>query len=90
LRFVWDPDKATVNARKHRVTFSEATTTFGDPLSVTVRDPDSPGHEDRFVLIGLSASGRLLVVVHVERGDNIRLISARAAQPAERRAYEES
>ena len=90
MKFVWDPEKAESNAQKHRVTFTEAATSFGDPLSVTIRDPDASAEEDRFVLLGLSTRRRLLVVVHVERGDTIRLISARTAQPAERRAYEET
>ena len=90
MRFAWDTRKAASNARKHGVTFAEASTAFGDPLSVTITDPDQPADEARFVLVGLSARGRLLVVAHSERGDTIRLISARTAEPAERRAYEES
>jgi uncharacterized protein len=90
VRFEWDPRKATSNARKHGVTFAEASTAFGDPLSVTIRDPDRALDEERFVLVGQSARGRLLVVVHAERDDKVRVISARTAVPAERRAYEDS
>ena len=90
LRFGWDPRKAAANRRKHRVTFEEAATAFGDRLSVTIADPDHSTSEDRFVLVGLSESDRLLVVSHVERGDEIRLISARLASRRERRIYEES
>ena len=90
MRFAWDRRKDASNARKHGVTFVEATTVFGDPLSMTIQDPDHFVDEERFVLVGVSMRGRLLVVVHVEHGDTIRLISARTAQPAERRAYEES
>jgi uncharacterized DUF497 family protein len=90
LRFAGDHRKASSNARKHGVTFAEASTAFGDPLSVTIPDPDHPGDEERFVLVGMSIRGRLLVVAHAERGDTIRLISARPAEPSEHKAYEES
>ena len=89
LRFGWDPRKAAANQRKHRVSFEEAATVFGDRLSVTIPDPDHSSREHRFVLVGLSEAGRLLVVSHVERGDEIRLISARLATRRERRVYEE-
>jgi uncharacterized protein len=88
-RFGWDPRKAAANRRKHRVSFEEASTAFADRLSVTIADPDHSRNEDRFVLIGLSEVDRLLVVSHVERGDEIRLISARLASRRERRVYEE-
>ena len=90
MKFTWDSRKASLNARKHRVTFSEASTAFGDPLSMTIRDPEHAADEERFILLGLSNLGRLVVVVHAERGDTIRLISARLALPSERRAYEEN
>jgi hypothetical protein len=86
--FEWDPAKASSNFRKHGVSFDEALTAFADTLSVTVPDPDAEG-EQRFVLIGLSARLRLLVVVHAEQGDTIRIISARLATGHERRQYEE-
>ncbi|MDX2206489.1 MAG: BrnT family toxin [Gemmatimonadales bacterium] len=75
--------------RKHGVTFEEAVSAFADPHSITIPDPDHSIDEDRFILIGRSAMERMLVVVHLERGDRIRLISARLAARRERRTYEE-
>lgn len=89
LRFEWDIRKSSANVRKHRVPFEEAATCFGDPLSITIPDPLHSGDETRFVLIGRSHRGRILVVVHAERGDNIRIISARKAARGELRDYEE-
>jgi uncharacterized protein len=89
LRFSWDARKAASNRRKHGVSFEEATTAFGDPLSLTVPDPDHGADEERFLLVGQSDRQRLLVVAHAERGDEIRLISARPATRGERRNYEE-
>jgi len=90
MRFTWDPRKASANARKHGVSFEEASTAFGDPLSITVPDPDHSSDETRFLLIGRSTRERVLVVVHAERGESdIRLISARPAGRRERRIYEE-
>jgi hypothetical protein len=89
LTFEWDPDKARENERKHRVRFAEAATVFGDPLSVTVPDPDHSVGEGRFLTIGMSHQQRLVVVAHADRDDAVRLISARAATRAERTAYEE-
>ncbi|MDZ4258617.1 MAG: BrnT family toxin [Gemmatimonadales bacterium] len=89
LEFEWDPRKAAANLRKHGVTFEEAVSAFADPHSITIPDPDHSIDEDRFILIGRSAMERLLVVVHLERGDRIRLISARLAARRERRTYEE-
>jgi uncharacterized protein len=83
------PRKAASNERKHGVSFEEAVTVFGDPLSLTVPDPEHSESENRFVVLGLSANSRLLVVAHVERGDDIRLISARLASRRERIEYEE-
>lgn len=77
LRFEWDARKATDNLRKHRISFDEASSVFGDPLSLTIPDPDSSIDEIRFITLGGSDVGRLLAVVHTERGDKIRLISAR-------------
>jgi uncharacterized protein len=89
LRFSWDPRKAAANLRKHGVAFEEASTAFGDPLSITVPDPDHSADEERFVLIGVSRQHRLLVVVHGERSEEeVRLISARLANRRERRDYE--
>jgi uncharacterized DUF497 family protein len=87
--FEWDPEKALVNKRKHRVSFEEAATVFGDPLSLTIADPIHSTDEDRFIILGQSDKGRLLVVVHVEREKRIRIISARVAMSKERRNYEE-
>ena len=90
LEFEWDARKDAANRRKHGVSFEEAATAFADPRSLTVPDPDHSVEEDRFVLLGLSYRGRLLVVVHVERGDNLRIISARKATRTERRQYGEA
>ncbi len=90
LQFSWDPKKAETNRRKHGVTFGEAATAFGDPLSITILDPDHSVGENRFILIGQSFQSRLLVVVHLELAEeSIRLISARSATRRERRLYEE-
>lgn len=89
LEFEWDPSKAAANYRRHRVRFEEAATAFGDPLSITIPDPDHSVGESRYILIGRSLLSRLLVVVHLERGTRIRLISARLATRRERRTYEE-
>ncbi|HEX9728566.1 MAG TPA: BrnT family toxin [Gemmatimonadales bacterium] len=89
LTFEWDPDKAGENERKHGVSFAEAATVFGDPLSVTVADPDHSVGEVQFLTIGMSHQPRLLVVAHADRDDAVRLISARAATRAERKTYEE-
>ena len=89
LTFEWDREKAAENLRRHGVSFGEATSAFGDPLSRTIDDPDHSEDEERFILLGESARGRLLVVVHAERGDRIRLISARIAGRRERKTYQE-
>ena len=89
LRFSWDPQKAAANLRKHGVLFADAATAFGDPLSITIPDPDHSADEERFLLVGLTATGRLVVVAHSERGNDIRLISAREATRRERESYEE-
>lgn len=89
LRFFWDPRKAAGNQRKHHVTFEEAVTAFGDSLSVTIPDPDHSDDENRYLLLGVSKWNRLLVVAHVERGDDMRIISARLATRRERFRYEE-
>ena len=88
LEFEWDEQKARTNARKHGVTFSEATTIFGDRHG-RLRSSGIAGDEERRVIIGLSGVGRLLVVVFVERR-RIRIISARRATPFERHDYEEA
>ena len=86
--FEWDPIKAASNLEKHGISFAEAATVFFDPLSLTVPDPLHSLGENRFVITGLSYQRRHLVVVHSDRGDRIRLISARLASPAERKRYE--
>ena len=86
----WDPVKAKANWRKHGVTFEEAATVFNDPLSSTIPDPLHSQTEERFVIIGQSMQQRLLVVVHTDQGDRIRIISARVANAHERKTYEET
>ncbi len=86
----WDPTKARINHRKHGVTFEEAATVFSDPLSSTIPDPLHSEDEERCIIIGQSIQQRLLVVVHTDRGDNIRIISARVANTYERKTYEET
>jgi uncharacterized DUF497 family protein len=88
-RFEWDDEKAEANIVNHRVTFFEAATVFCDPLSVIYDDDEHSGDERRYLTIGRSASERLLIVCYTERGDVVRLISARAATPKEVRDYEE-
>ena len=88
LQFEWDPLKAESNLAKHGVSFTEASTVFGDPLSLTIFDPDHSDDEDRFILLGTSGSERLLVISHTFRNDIIRLINARPATRRERLQYE--
>jgi uncharacterized DUF497 family protein len=89
MEFEWDPIKAARNRRKHRVSFDEAVTVFGDFLSTTSSDPDHSADEKRYITIGLSNRGRSLMVAHTERGRRIRIISARKLSQNEKRAYEE-
>ncbi|MFA5043505.1 MAG: BrnT family toxin [Kiritimatiellia bacterium] len=89
LAFEWDQEKAGSNLRKHGVAFEEASTVFKDTLSRTICDPlHSLFREQRFVTIGLSGCNQLLVVVHCDRGNKTRIISARRATRQERRNYE--
>jgi uncharacterized DUF497 family protein len=88
--FEWDSDKAETNLLKHGVSFGEAATVFADPLAVDRPDPDHSQGEERFICIGRSYVDRLLVVAYAERGDRIRIISARVAEPRERRDYEQT
>ena len=90
LLFEWDPKKARLNVKTHGISFDEASTAFRDPLSQTIDDLLHSEDEERFVLIGRSIQGRLLVIVHTERGDRIRIISARLATNKERLRYEEN
>jgi uncharacterized DUF497 family protein len=91
IRFQWDPRKAAANLRKHRVSFTEAETVFMDEHGLLLDDPEHSGTEDRFLLLGSSAGGRLLIVVHAYRAAAgiIRIISARQADRDERRHYQE-
>jgi uncharacterized protein len=88
MQFEWDPEKAVRNHAKHGVTFAEAATAFGDPLSITIADPVHSRLEERFVLFGHSERGRLLAVAHVDRDGTSRIISARLATRHERQQYE--
>jgi hypothetical protein len=87
--FEWDPEKADANLQKHGVSFDEASTVFGDPLSLLMPDPDHSADEERYLVLGISAHQKLLVVAFAERPPNTRLISARRATRAERKRYEE-
>jgi hypothetical protein len=85
----WDEEKAAANLAKHKVSFEEATTVFDDPLYVDFYDPDHSFDEHRYLIVGESQQGRLLIVSYTERGNTAHLISAREVTPAERKAYEE-
>lgn len=89
LIFEWDPDKARENEQKHGVSFLEASQVFDDDHSSTVQDPDHSVDEARYLIFGGSKQGKYLVVSYTERGDRIRLISARQMTARERKAYEE-
>ena len=86
--FEWDLEKAQFNLVKHGVSFEEATSVFSDPLSLAIADPIHSLEENRFIITGYSVLGRQIVVVHTDRGDKIRIISARLATPAEKKKYE--
>lgn len=90
LSVEWDPEKAEANGRKHGVSFEEAATVLGDPLSATLPDPDHSERDERVLILGRSSAGRFLIASATERGDRIRLISARPMTPRERRNYEQS
>jgi len=89
VEFEWDEDKAAANERKHGVPFTEAETVFADPLALTGYDPDHSDEEDRYITMGTSIEGRLLVISHTDRDDKVRIISAREATRKERRDYED-
>jgi len=89
LDFQWHEEQAKANLKKHRVSFDEATTVFIDPFSITIPDPAHSVGEQRYIDIGSSDKGRVLVVVYAERGATIRVISCRKATPSERRLYEQ-
>jgi uncharacterized protein len=88
MQFEWDPKKARLNFKKHKVTFEEALTVFYDPLSATFEDLDHSQREQRFITIGFSSYGLLTVVSHTERGKALRIISARRATAHERKRHE--
>lgn len=89
MQFEWDSKKAASNLRRHKVSFEEAATALEDELSLTGDDPDHSLEEVRLITFGVSSAGRLLAVSHTERGERIRIISARLATRAERNLYEE-
>lgn len=89
MKLEWDSLKAALNIRKHKVSFEEAATALSDPLAATGVDPDHSIDEFRYITFGVSNSGRLLVVSHTERGETIRIISARCAIKGELKIYEE-
>ena len=89
MKIEWDPKKATANLKKHRVSFEEAATAFSDTMAATAADPDHSLDEERCITFGVSERGRLLVVAHTEKGETIRIISARIASKGERELYEE-
>lgn len=90
LIFEWDAGKARANPEKHGVSFADAATVFGDPLSLTIEDVHHSEGESRFLTLGRSRAARMLVVVHTDRDNRIRLISARKATPREVRDYEQN
>ncbi len=90
MEFEWDRSKAVENLRKHKVSFNEAATVLGDFLGITAADPDHSADERRYITVGLSNLGRLLMVAHAERGDRIRIIRPRTLTRRERRTYEET
>lgn len=89
MRFEWDPDKAFANLDTHGVSFEEAATVFGTPLAVTFYDPDHSEDETRFLTFGISRQDRLLVVIHTDREESTRIISARKATRRERKQFDE-
>jgi uncharacterized protein len=89
MEFEWDEAKAAANEQKHGIDFTEAMTVFADPLSLTGYDPDHSESEDRYLTMGFSSEGNLLIVSHTDRGDVLRIISARIANRRERKDYED-
>ena len=89
MKFEWDPRKARLNVEKHGVSFEEASTVFGDPFAGTIRDPLHSTEEARSVTIGMSSAQRVVVMVHTDRDDRIRIINARLATRAEKKKHEE-
>ena len=89
MKFEWDPKKAALNLQGHSVSFEEAASVFGDPFAATISDPEHSTEEPRFITMGVTPAQRLLVVVHTDRVDRVRIISARPATRAEKKKYEE-
>jgi hypothetical protein len=89
MKFEWDKNKAEKNLGKHRISFDEAKAIFNDPLYVDFYDADHSAEEERYLIVGNSNRGRLLIVSYTERKDSIRIISAREVTRSEREAYEE-
>jgi uncharacterized protein len=90
MEFAWDTKKASSNLAKHGISFEEAATVFGDPLSNAFPDPDHSLEEQRFIIIGSSEQGRIIVVAHTDDGEIVRIINAREATFRERKSYEEN
>jgi uncharacterized DUF497 family protein len=88
VEFEWDREKERINSAKHGINFTEAVTVFGDPLELTIADPDHSEAEFRFVSVGMSSAGRLVVVGYTERGERMRIITARLASAREHKQYE--
>lgn len=89
MDYEWDQEKAATNLEKHGVSFEEAASVFGDPLYIDFYDPDHSLDEHRYIIMGQSTAGRLLIISYTERDAVVRLISAREVTPSERKAYEE-
>ena len=89
MKIEWDPKKAKLNLRKHKVSFEEAATALSDPMAATGADPDHSITEERYVTFGVSERGRLLVVAHTDEKETIRIINARIASKGGRELYEE-
>lgn len=89
MTYEWNPRKAEANRRKHGVSFEEAASVFQDADALTFQDPDHLDEEPREITIGISTQGRVLFLSHCDRGERIRIISARKATPKERKQYAE-
>jgi uncharacterized DUF497 family protein len=89
MDFEWDPRKAENNFRKHRIEFVDTVSVFDDDRAIVIEDEHPDDSEERFVIFGMDADGRILAVAHTISGDNIRIISARLATPDERAQYED-
>jgi uncharacterized protein len=89
LTFEWDEEKSKGNLRKHGVSFDEAKTVFNDPFAMTIPDPEHSAQEDRYIDLGMSSQGRILMVWYTERSRNIRIIGSRKAARSQRQKYEE-